>query len=264
MIFDFSIHRFFFILSILFILIINSFSQLPQNTISLSGGISDFHMKDERISDVIFRGDLYNIRSSYNHITENYIHDVKIDIGIGKVESIIKEYDVSQYNGEISYTLFKFIKQVSNNSFNSFAGLGINSSFLTSYILTPGYITNFCEWTWYWKNSLDISLLEKINLYKNNFLEVCINIPVIKFITRPEYSNNVINNDPNIYHALKRSKFSFLTNNFVIGSEIVYRNVISSKFDLHLIYNFNYASTINPVNMEMFSNNFTAGVTWKF
>ena len=211
-----------------------TFNENFNNTLTLNIGVNDFHIKDERISPLIF-------------FNQNL---------------------VEQFAGCISYSLLHQIYNVdyANSNINLNLGAGIKSFVSYENTLDPNYFILSGEDSWYWSHSLNLIFSGVYNIVNKHSINFQLSSPFIRTVSRPDFSQNQLYYEVESNHlkAAKYGDIEFLWNDFVIFSNLSYVYNLSKHIGLNISYNFYYASTHKTQFMGLYSNNFLLGGGWQF
>ena len=245
-----------------------TFNENFNNTLTLNIGVNDFHIKDERISPLIFRGILFSSYTSYKYRDNKFTHDVETFISLGKIFSTFNQNLVEQFAGCISYSLLHQIYNVdyANSNINLNLGAGIKSFVSYENTLDPNYFILSGEDSWYWSHSLNLIFSGVYNIVNKHSINFQLSSPFIRTVSRPDFSQNQLYYEVESNHlkAAKYGDIEFLWNDFVIFSNLSYVYNQSKHIGLNISYNFYYASTHKTQFMGLYSNNFLLGGGWQF
>ena len=242
------------------------------NTLGLSLGVNDFHIKDEYLSPNIFSGPMFSSKILFQHKTEETRHRVSLYFSAGQINSTDQPRDVKQYVGSIVYSYLHSIYslKVGENPLELFIGGGISSYMVHTNFKTTdiNYDYTFFDQSWYWSHEADIYFRAEYSFGDRYSIAGEIGSPLAGIVSRPENghyfnANNakIINNFMN---ASIGGKPSFLWDNPVLFSEIEYRQRISLQLDLIFDYSFKFTSSNEPLPLRMYTNNAQAGILWQF
>jgi hypothetical protein len=240
------------------------------NYISISSGIDDFHEKDEKLSNLIFRGICFSAKASYLYELSDSRHLINAHFSKGAINSDLKLNDeVRQITASLDYTYLRKISRfhIMGKNADLFLG-GCLKSYLFEVLMTtsvPYYDIQYEE-SWYWSHSINFSLSGEYKLNELDKLSFWLNSPLMSLVSRPDYSLSMRNYEvqKNFTGALAYGEMDFFWNNIVIDAEIKYNKEIASNVDLQATYEFSYTSTKISQMLRLYSNNLYLGVCCKF
>lgn len=261
-----------YIFYILFLFVISGYS-FPQteikNFVGLNFGGSDFRLKDEHASPLIFGS--IGIAPSLQYLYKGEVnrHYFEASYFYDRLTSLSDNFLTDNNRGRIRYSYFHSITNfnVLNERISLFLG-GSISTFLShgDYLykwISPSY-TRSIE-SWYWCNSLDLSAQFEYNRSSKEFFSLKLFIPVISNISRPNYSPsadyNYIDND---WKFKMIGETGFFPDDFSLNTLLSYQRPLFWKFNLQLDYEFYYSFCKEPKDVSMFMNNIRAGLFYCF
>ncbi len=141
---------------------------------------------------------------------------------------------------------------------------GSVSSFFT--ISDYRYIDdNLAIKSWYWNHSLNADLALIYSLDQEKYFSAKFSLPLISNISRPKYSpSENYSYSTNSYTVNVFGKMEYFPNNFFINIILTYHTPISDRFSLQLDYEYFYSLYDKSKEVDMFMNNFRAGLLWGF
>jgi len=231
-------------------------------------GVNDFHIKDERLSPLIYRGLLFSASVSYNYQRNKYLHEIEFSVSPGKLFCTFNQNQIEEYNGYVSYSLLYQIykKELSNSNFDFNVGTGIESYMSWTHTRNPNVFLSSGEYSWYWSHSVPIILDGRYNINYKHCINLQISSPLIRLVSRPDYSQNqrYYEIQYNPQKAALYGDIEFLWSDFVFFTKLSYDFKLSNHFDFNLSYRFNFASTHKTELMRLYTNNLLIGTGWKF
>jgi len=240
-----------------------------KNYIGVSFGGSDFHIKDDHASPMIYSGIgiapsiqyFYRGGESRQYAEVSYYH--------GKLTTFEDNFHVTDNRGRARYAYVHSI--IDFNLFDRkivfFAG-GSANSFLSHsdyrYSILGSTDGRTIE-SWQWSTSLDLSLQLEYASAGKEFVSAQFFMPIVSNISRPKYS---LSGD---YHYLENSwKFKMFgqtklfTDSFSFDGILIYQRPLVGSFNLELSYEFYYSFYKQPQDIGMYMNNVRAGFLYFF
>ncbi len=248
----------------------NSFSQESgRNYLGLSFGGSDFHIKDEHASPLIFSSTgiapsiqyIYQGENSRVYAEASYYYDY-----LGT--SSDNFHDIN-HRAEIRCSYLHSIAdfEILNKKINVFVG-GSIGTFLSHSDYTNIWVASTISRTiesWYWNNSFDVSAQLEYNLEPREFFSIKLFIPVVSNLSRPTYSSSGdFNYTDNDWKFKMFGETKFFPAIFSVNTLLTYQRPLIWKLNLQINYEFYYSSYDKPRNINMYMNNLCAGLFFCF
>ncbi len=235
-------------------------------------GINDFHIKDEYLSLLPYRGLMLSTRLSFEARLKSVKHEAEVYFNHGSPSPDNQAFDITQNIGLLAYSfMMKAGKaNIADSPLTVYLGAGLSSFIMNSDLITnsklgEGYYT---DQNWYWFHSFNINAEGEYLISIDKTLIIKLQIPFFKIVTSPANGHWLGNQNKavlnNFFNAAGGGKGEFFWKNSVPLSSMEYRQQLSSHFSFRGSYGFNYASSNTPFNMGMYMNNFSAGVDWIF
>jgi hypothetical protein len=238
---------------------------IKRNYIGGSFGGSDFHIIDQRASPLIF-GSLGIAPSlKYFYRGDESLHYIDISYFSDNLKTSAESFITENRRGRIRYSYLHSVTSFSifKQSIDFYLG-GSAESFLS-------HSDYFYEWiisgyrrameSWYWSSSLDLSAQIEYNCAAGEFFSLQLIIPVVSNISRPKYSPsgdyNYMDND---WKFKMFGKTELFPNNFSLNTNLTYQHPLIWNFKLQVSYEFYYSSYKKPKDVNMYMNNFCAGL----
>jgi hypothetical protein len=248
----------------------SSFAQEdPRNFLGASFGGSDFHIKDEHFSPMIY-GSLgiapslqyfYRGDASRQYAEVSYYHDY--------LATTADNFHDMDNRARVRYSYLHSITDfdILDQHIFFFAGGSVNSFLSHSdyYYLYVQQINARSYESWQWSNSVDLSLQLEYSSAAREFLSVEFFVPIVSNVSRPQYSPS-----GDFNYSVSDWKFKMFgetvafPNNFSLNTLLVYQRPLWESLNLQLSYEFYYSFFNKPQDIGMYMNNFRAGFFWCF
>jgi len=245
-----------------------------RTSLALSLGINDFHQRDNYLSPFAFGGVNFASKLSFQANTDNNRHRADAFFSKGAINSDVQQRDVTQYVGYLSYSFVHSLNswEIGDHPFQFLAGGGVSSFVMnTDFFATDEYGDKTYDQSWYWSHSLNLVLSGEYQIDADKNLIVQFTAPLASLVSRPEnghwLSQNNLDVSKSFLKAATHGKMEYLWNNFVLSTDIEYRQSLSDGFDLLATYRFGYVSSDRPaslLSMGAYMNNFLIGISWTF
>jgi hypothetical protein len=245
------------------------FSQ-PANTqsLTLSSGISDIHMKDDYLSPAIFSSIIFSAGIQYEGTSETSCHIANVKFNTGKASTDNLPGETDHIIALISYTyLHNFTSiNIAGADISLSAGGGISTYIEnTDYQYNSSSYGTLNDQSWYWSHAVNLAC-RAVYTYSNDISFLYqLSLPAFSIVSRPENGhwlnrkNSEIMYD-NFLHAAQNGKGEFIWDNFCFDCSITYRQVINNNIAFKGSYSFNYISSDRPLSLGMYKNDFLAGI----
>lgn len=234
-----------------------------------SFGGSDFHVKDERTSPMIFSGTgiapslqyFFRGDKSRQYAEVSYYHDY--------LGTIADNFHDMNNRGRVRYSYlhsvasFNFLRR----QIDVFAGGSLNSFLCHSdynfLLVAPG--TGRTIESWQWSNSLDVSFQLEYSPSRREFISAQFFVPVVSNVSRPRYSpSGDYNYTENDWKFKMFGRTELFTDSFSLNALLAYQRPIAGSFNLELAYEFYYSFYGKPQDIGMYMNNVRAGLLYCF
>jgi len=254
----------------------NGFTQQnTSNMIGASFGGSDFHIKDELASPLIFSKTGIAPSICYKYDGQVNRHIAEAQFYYADLTTSSDNFNTENWRGSIRYSYLHVIfdQDTIRRSFRFFLGGSIRSFLNRSdYYYAWGTSRSTAYRSWYWSHSLDIAVeieyrpssnIETADDYEN--LTFLCYVPVVSNVSRPTYSSSGdYNYDKNTRVMKLFGKTGVLAENFSLNTQIIYSAPLFKNIQLMLSYEFFYSSYDAPKEIASYMNNFRAGLLYRF
>lgn len=243
-----------------FLFSLNVFSQdtLLNKQLSAFLGLSDFHIRDEYASPLIYKNVTLTAGAEYHLRTQKNIHTFELRAYYGKLYIDLAKYDAENGRASFRYNYLHLISnfKIAKNKLSVYFGGGL-ITFLNMSKYNE-YISNgVLEEPWLWIHSCEIALLTCYK-FKPNKLTFQFNFSLISNVSRPSYSylpGTHQNEAPKPF-----GKMAFFWQNPIIQVKTQYEFLVNRWLGLTARYDFLYSYYGEPRKIGMFMNNFQAGI----
>ncbi|MGE5458321.1 MAG: hypothetical protein ACM3RX_08190 [Methanococcaceae archaeon] len=255
------------IILFLFLLLSPAFAQEGEkHFIGGSFGGSDFHLKDNHASLLIFSG--MNTTPSFQ-----YYYNGKIDRHYFEATYSFQPLTTLSDNFNTINDLFRlrysYVHSLSNFKFldrefviyggGSVSTLLSSSNYYQDQQISIPRVKSIRSW--YWSHSIDMSFQLVHNLYPRQFFSLQVYIPLISNVSRPQYSPSADLNYPELDWKMKMfGKTAFITDNFSLNSILAFQSPLYWKLNYQLSYEFYFSTYSKPKAVKMFQNSLRAGL----
>lgn len=240
-----------------------------KNSLFAGIGINDFHIRDNRVSPLVYSNPIFTACLGYTRDSKVLRHNADAIFSTGNINTKLTDIKGYQKYGNLSYSVlmnaFRF--NLSNIKSNLFLGTGLSSFISQTNLSTYAYYNlSSSESTWYWSHSLNFSLHCDFNISNSSFFRAKIAYPLVRLVSRPDYSFSSRNDlvYKNFLNAFNQGEIEYLWNNFVVYSELFFETRLDDDFSFRANYTFNYAHSNVPQSMGLYTNNLNAGIVWNF
>jgi hypothetical protein len=241
--------------------------------LGVSVGINDFHQRDEYLSPSTFNGVNFASKLSFQVETEMNRHRVDAFFSTGALNPDIQGREVTEKGGYLSYSFVHSLNRwdLGGHPFRFSLGGGISSFVMNTDFNTTdetGYTK--LDQSWYWSHSLNLVLLGEYHFDRDKNLTLQLTAPLVGLVSRPENGHRLSQNnldvvDENFLKAATQGKMEYLWSNFVLFTDVEYRQSLSNGFDLLVAYRFGYVSSNKPasmLSMGTYMNSLSVGILW--
>ncbi len=241
----------------------------PRNFIGASFGGSDFHLRDDHASPLIFSRLGIAPALQYYYRGDESRHYVDLSYDDGNLETTNDAFFVTTHRARIRYTYvhaladFDFVRQpvavVIGGSVTSYLS---HADYY--YFFVPPTIAKSIE-SWYWSNSVDLSLQCECRPSPRECFSLQLFVPIVSNVSRPTYSpRGDFNNTDNDCKFKLFGKTTVFPKNFSLNAMLAYQRPLFGSFDLQISYEFFYAFYAEPREVNLYMNNFRGGVYFCF
>lgn len=240
-----------------------------KNFIGVNFGGSDFHLKDEHASPLIFSSIGITPGLQYFYMGEVNRHYFEASYFSDRLTSISDNYFTDNRRGRFRYSYLHSITDFSllNKRIDFFLG-GSVCSFLSQseyyYQWLSSTYSRAME-SWYWCNSLDLSAQLEYRSSSREFFSLQFYIPVIGNVSRPKYSPsadyNYVEND---WKFKMLDETGFFPEDLSLNTILTYQRSLYWNINFEINYEFYYSFYKEPQKVNMFMNNLRAGIFYCF
>jgi hypothetical protein len=237
---------------------------IPKNFISISFGLSDFHVRDELASPLTYSG--LGIASCLQYVRKcgESNHFFEFTAYYSNLKTNYETYYAPNLRLGFNYNYLHNLLSVKSkqNHFIINAGGGI-FSFLSYSRYSAHIVPNIFMNRWIFTHSLEISSLFEYIFYSSNNFQVQLSFPVISNVSRPAYidppDNSGLTEPVKIFGTTV-----FYSDNLILKLKIKYMHEFKEWFDIFAQFDFQYTSYDVPRRISMYMNNFLVGTYFKF
>ena len=240
-----------------------------RNFIGASFGGSDFHIKDDHASPMIFSR--LGIAPSLQYFFRGEANRQYAEISYyhGYLGTTADNYHDTDNRARVRYSYFHSIVDFTflGQRISLFVGGSANSFMSHSdyyYLYVQGTEARTIE-SWQWSTSLDLSFQLECALPDREFLSAQFFMPMVSNASRPQYSPggdyNYVLND---WKYKMFGTTELFPENFSLNSLLVYQRPLRESLDVELSYEFYYSFYNRPQDIGMYMNNFRAGFIYTF
>jgi len=235
------------------------------NSIGVSIGLSDFHVRDELASPLIYRHMGITGSGEYVLSGENYKHLFEASGYYDILKSSSEHYEAE--NGRIGgrYNYLHKITELNlfKNRLTVFGGGGIysflNYSFYREFISEIGLITI----SYYMLHSAELSIWLDYSIGSSNQLSLKLNLPLISNASRPTYSTATPGTNQVGEFSLFGTMAAFWETP-AVQLKTAYSFKISKLVSISAQYVFHYLYYSVPRKIAMYMNDFRVGIYFLF
>lgn len=243
--------------------------QNEQNYLGAGFGGSDFHIRDDHASPLIFSSIGIAPTVQFIHKGEESRQYAEASYYDDYLTTTADNFHTANHRGRARYGYLQAISDIAvwNHDVRLFLGGSVNSFLCHSdyYYLYFPPTTGRTIKSWYWSSSLDLSFQAEYSSSQREFLSVQFFMPVISNVSRPQYSPsgdyNYVENDWK-FKMFGKTKLFF--KNFALNALFVYHKPIIGSFNLQLSYELYYSTYNEPAQISMYMNNLRAGLFFCF
>ncbi len=253
----------FFIITIQF-----SFAQTKSESyLGGSFGGSDFHLRDIHASELIFRGVGIAPALQFIHKGRMSAHYAEASFYSDNLSATNANFNTTNWRARARYSYLHAIPGISNDNVRIFLGGSLSSLFCASdyYFSLAGNFTGRAISSWYWSHSLDLSLMADYSpAYRESFFALLF-FPVVSNVSRPQYSSSGdYSYTKNNWKMKAFGRTESFIKNFSVNAILLYQRPVLGDFNLQLSYGFSYSFYGTPQDINMYMNDFRAGIFYCF
>lgn len=253
--------------------VICSFYLYPQqnerNYLGGSFGGSDFHIRDDQASPLIFSSIgiaptlqfIYNGEESRQYGEVSY-YDHYLATSADNFHTVNR-----RGRARYSYLCAAAEFAILNHDVHLFVGGSVNSFLCHSdyyYLYIPPTLGRTLE-SWYWSTSGDVALQLEYTSGEREWISFQLYLPLVSNVSRPAYSAsgdyNYIENDWKFKAFGKTKVFPI---NFSVNALWIYQRPLFGSLNLQLSYELFFSSYPIPRDVSMYMNNLRAGIFYCF
>jgi len=246
-----------------------------KNYLTGSFGGSDFHIKDQHASPLIFSS--LGIAPSLQYIRKGNVsqHYIEVSYYNDYLGTSVNNFHTENQRIRIRYSYFHSISdfKLISRDLRLFLGGSLGTFVCHSdyyHFIKPLNSNSRSNESWYWSNSLDISALLEYNPAIRESFSIMVFFPLVNSVTRPKFSPsgdlNYTDGDRKLIPPWpwKNGETEFLTDNFSLNTIITYHRPLLWQFNFQITYEFYYSFYDKPDEVNMYMNNLRAGITFCF
>jgi len=236
-----------------------------KNSLGVSFGLSDFHVRDELVSPLSYRGTGITGCLEYIRQGKKNLHFVELTAYYDFLETTYSRYEAQ--NGRIGIR-YSYLQQISNlnflkNDLKTYFGGGIysflNISDYKEFISNIGILTT----SWYLSHSAELSLLMDYSMGSSSTLFFQVYFPLVSNVSRPSYTSYDVESHKVGIDKLFGEMEPFWKN-FTVQLKAGYNYFFNNWLNVFAQYSFQYSSYYEPRNIGLYMNNFRAGLHFLF
>jgi hypothetical protein len=237
--------------------------------VGASFGGSDFHLRDEHASPLIFShiGIAPEVRYSYRG--EQYRHFFEVSYSAGDLQTTSDGFFTTSRRAGIRYAYVQSVAVVdlADRPLAIFLG-GSLSSFLSHaeyyYLFIPPSYARSIE-SWYWSNSVDLAMQCEFRPGSKESVTLRLFMPLLSSVSRPTYSpSGDFNYTDNDWKFKQFGRTMLFPKNFAVNARLSYQRKLFGGFDIQFSYEFFYAYYAEPREITLYMNNVRGGVFFCF
>jgi hypothetical protein len=255
-----------------FMCLILNCSLSAQNDVSrslgLEIGVINMHLRDKLASEMIFSHTGMAPSVQYDVSREKSRQFAEGSFYFNTLNTTPDNFTIHDFSGRFRYAYLHnlFDLKLSGNDLSFRAGGSFTSFFNKSdydFQLQTG--TARALSTWYWSHSIDLAIQVEYKFTRGDFLSLQAYFPVISNVSRPTYSSSGdYNYDLNKRIISVLGITSVLSENVALNTLLIFQHPLSEKFDIQFGYEFLLAKYENPMEMSLYTNNFSIALKYFF
>lgn len=247
----------------------NSLAQEDKrNFVGLSFGGSDFRLKDDHASPLIFGSIGIAPTFQFFHIGNKSRHSLEGSYYYANLSSSSANFNTANWRGRVRYSYVHLISNLEawNRSFGIFLGGSINSFYERSnYYYAWNGSNGTSIVTWYWTHSIDLTAQLEYSIARRESFSMMLYVPMISNVSRPKYlPSGDYNYEENTWKVKAFGETEVFPRNPSVNVLLNYQRSLFGNFDLRLSYEFYYSSYDKPTDMAMYMNSLRAGLFFCF
>jgi hypothetical protein len=239
-----------------------------RNYVGLGFGGSDFHLKDDHASPLIFSRIGIAPAFQFVHLGDNSRHYLDGSYYFAYLSSSNDHFNTDNWRGRARYSYVQLIsnREVWNRNLQIFLGGSITSFYEKSnYYYAAQIARGVSIVSWYWSHSVDLAAQVEYNIAQRDFFSMQVYVPAISNVSRPKYSSSGdYNYDENTWKVKAFGETELFPRNLSVNVLLNYQRGLVGNFDLRLSYEFYYSSYDKPADVAMYMNNLRAGLFFCF
>ncbi|HTY58330.1 MAG TPA: hypothetical protein VMF59_05910 [Bacteroidota bacterium] len=233
-------------------------------------GASDFHVRDDHASPLVFRAWGIAPVVQFIHAGEGNRHYFEAAYSPALLSSAPANFRTDNWRGRIRYAYLVQAWDLGSaeRPLRMFLG-GSATSFLQRanyyYFIPPlnGYGTSIDSW--YWSSSLDAAVNAEYDLAEREFVSVQCFVPLLSNVSRPRYSpSGDYSYTENTFKMKMFGRTQFFPKNISADILLSFQAPVFWRFNAGVSYEFYFASYDLPREVKMYMNNARGGVFFCF
>ncbi|MFQ5729341.1 MAG: hypothetical protein ACE5GN_03165 [Waddliaceae bacterium] len=233
-----------------------------KNHLGLTFGLSNYHSKDLMLSPLIYRGNNFEIDLSYLHKRKKSFHTLEISFTIGDINSNVPYHTQT---GARAHIWYGYSRQITKFSLKD-KTIPIFIGGLLKFFAEGAIPQDFENSTWILVHSLNINLGTQYPINPRHSLYWDLHFPALSYVIRPPYAgfDEEVRENHGLKNLVTNGEFHAVYDYLMLFTRFVYIYKLTEKFDLKAKYQFSYHQYDQPREVKMFTNLFSAGLTFKF
>jgi hypothetical protein len=233
-------------------------------------GGSDFHLRDDHASPLIFSGWEIAPSVQYLHAGERNRQYAEASYSSALLATSQDNFRTENWCGRVRYAYLVSIADPGNSDtpLRLFVGGSVGSFLSRSdyyYFVRPlnGYSTSIDSW--YWSTSLDAAAHLEYGIAEREFLSLQCYVPLLSNVARPQYSpSGDYSYTRNVFVMKMFGRTEVFPKNISCDMVVACQVPLFWRFNVQLSYEFFFASYDLPGEMKMYMNIARGGVFFCF
>jgi hypothetical protein len=233
--------------------------ETSQNFLHLGLAASDFHLRDDHASPLIFSKLGVGPLLQYTYEGKDNRHSFTGFYSSAQLTTSNQNFFTENWRGRISYSYLHSVNrfELLDHSCDVYCGASVTSFFCKSdyfYSLT-GQFSGRAISSWYWSHSVDLISQMEFTLGRGELFLASLDVAVVSNVARPGYSPSAdYNLTENEWKIKAFGETRVFPHNFSIEFLLVYRRPIISSLCLQLAYEFSSSTYDRPVEIQTYMN----------
>jgi hypothetical protein len=236
-----------------------------RNFLGVSFGGSDFHIKDGRVSPMIYSSIGIAPSIQYFHRDDETRQYAEVSYYHDYLGTTADNFHDMDNRARVRYSYLHAVTDfnILDRHSSLFAGGSVNSFLSHSdyyFLFIPPTNGRTIE-SWQWSTSADLSIQLEYSSAAREFLSAQFFIPLVSNVSRPQYSpSGDYNYALNDWKYKMFGKMEVFPENFSLNTLLVYQRPLWESLNIQLSYEFYYSFYERPQDIGMYMNNFRVGV----